>query len=96
MKRIEINENRLDTLNDIVLRLEKDLDEFQRLSKVYKELNKYYGSKSWFSDKEKYESGKIENIKAGVLSEDAVYDLDTNISELLIEMKEVIELYSNK
>lgn len=83
MKRIEENEIRLDNLNNIVNNLDKNLEELEKSVKDYKLLNKYYGSKAWFKDKEDFEKGKINNIKAGVLSEDAVWNLDEEIKDII-------------
>ena len=94
MKRIEEAENRLDKLNETVLNLNNCLDEFHNLLDDYKELNEYYGSKEWFKDKENYEKGKIKDIKAGVLSEDAVWNLDEDIRDTVDKMKDIIEKYS--
>ena len=96
MKRIEENEKRLDRLNNIVYNLDKSLEEFENNYKEYRLLNKYYGSKQWFKDKEDFESGKIKNIKAGVLSEDAVWNTLEDIDDLLKRMKKVINTYSKK
>lgn len=96
MKRIEDNEKRLDKLNTTVSNLENDLENFKSLIHDYYLLNDYYGSKEWFKDKDKFEKGKIKNVKAGVLSEDAVWNLDENISETLAKMKEIISLYEKK
>ena len=92
MGRIEDNEKRLDTLNKVVLSLDKHLDDFEDVIHEYYELNEYYGSKDWFQDKEDFESGKIKNVKAGVLSEDAVWDLDERINDLTTRMSGIIEL----
>lgn len=92
MGRIENNEKRLDNLNNIVSSLDKDLDYFKKLIPDYKLLNKYYGSKSWFKDKNDFEKGKIKNIKTGVLSEDAVWNLDEDVSEIIIKMQEIVLL----
>ena len=92
MGRIEDNEKKLDTLNKVVLSLDKHLDDFEDVIHEYYELNEYYGSKDWFQDKEDFESGKIKNVKAGVLSEDAVWDLDERINDLTTRMSGIIEL----
>jgi hypothetical protein len=92
MGRIEDNEKKLDTLNKVVLSLDKHLDDFEDVIHEYYELNEYYGSKEWLQDKEDFESGKIKNVKAGVLSEDAVWDLDERINDLTIRMSGIIEL----
>ena len=95
MKKIEDNEKRLDKLSKIVSKLNNNLVNFEDLIQDYYSLNEYYGSKEWFQDKDDFESGKIKNIKAGVLSEDAVWNLDENIKELIIKMEEIIKLYKN-
>ena len=54
----------------------------------YDKLNdKYYGSKNWFLDKEKFENNNIPNIRAGVLSEDAIWNMNESIKELIEELK---------
>ncbi len=89
MNRIEKNEKRLDDLNEIASKIEEDLDKLEDSIKEYQLLNKYYGSKNWFKDKEDFEKGKIKSVKAGVLSEDAVWNLDEKISEILVRMDSI-------
>ena len=91
IERIRKNEERLDNLNNIVNSLDKSLEDFENNIKEYKQLNKYYGSKSWFKDKEDFESGTIKNVKAGVLSEDAVWDLDERVKDIINRMKKTID-----
>jgi hypothetical protein len=92
MNRIEKNEQKLDNLNATVSSLILQLENFEKLIPEYHELNKYYGSKNWFKDKKDFENCKIKNVKAGVLSEDAVWNLDENISELIIKFEELSAL----
>lgn len=94
MNRIEENEKRLDTLNEIVSNLDNYFDLFEEHFEDYCLLNKYYGSNKWFKDRKEFENGKIKNIKAGVLSEDAIWNLDENINELLIRMKNLSNKYN--
>ena len=94
ISRILKNEKRLDNLLKTVHDLEIALDDFEKANKDYILLNKYYGSKSWFNDKENIEAGKITNVKAGVLSEDAVWNLDEEISCLLDKMKSILKVYN--
>ena len=96
MGRIEENEERLDKLNESVLALDKDLDSFEDLIHEYYSLNEYYGSKEWLKDKDDFEKEKIKNVKAGVLSEDAVWNLDENVKDLLTRMEGIIKLFENK
>ena len=93
-KRIIKNEKRLDdTLQSIKL-MQEALDIFKSNKKNIDLLNKYYGSKEWFKDKEDLEQKRITGIKAGVLSEDAIWNMNEDIKELLIEMNDIINLYS--
>ena len=93
MGRIEDNEKRLDLLNNTVLSLDKHLDDFEDIIHEYYALNEYYGSDDWHKDKEDFESGKIKNVKAGVLSEDAVWDLDERVKDLLTRMEGIVNLF---
>ena len=92
MNRIEKNEAKLDKLNDAVLSMNKQLDILEALIPEYQQLNSYYGSKEWFKDKKNFEIGKIKNKKAGVLSEDAVWNLDEDINDLTARMEQIIPL----
>ena len=92
-ERIEENEKRLDDVLSSVRKLEEALSLFKSNKDNLKKLNKYYGSKNWFKDKEALESKKITNIKAGVLSEDAVWNINEDIDDLIKEMKNIIKNY---
>ena len=92
-ERITKNEERLDNIQDSIQLLEFALNNFKKCKRDLYLLNKYYGSKVWFKDKDDYEKNKIPHIKAGVLSEDAIWDTNENIKELLEDMQSIIELY---
>ena len=91
IKRIITNEERLDSITLSINKLSVALNDFKSNVNNIKLLNKYYGSKNWFKDKEAYECKKITNIKAGVLSEDAVWNLFDEINNLILEMKNVMK-----
>ena len=93
-KRIETNEKRLDKSLACIKKLELALDEFKSNKKDLDLLNKYYGSKSWFNDKESFENKEITGIKAGVLSEDAVWNMNEDIKDLIEEIKEITNIFS--
>ena len=59
--------------------------------KNIEQLNRYYGSKNCFKDKEYFEKCKIKNIKAGVLSEDAVWNLDETVKDIFDRMKKIVK-----
>ena len=89
--RIEINEKRLDNSLKIVKKLEKALNDFEKNQVDLHLLNQYYGSKDWLKEKEELEKKPNPSIKAGVLSEDGVWNLMEDVSELKDTMKKIIE-----
>ncbi len=88
LERIELNEKRLDNIKESYIKLNDAFKEFKSLNKELSLLKRYYGSKSWFKDKEAYENKSIKQIKAGVLSEDEVWNLLTDIDDLLKEIQD--------
>ena len=94
VERITKNEERLDEINASIKELEEALKRFKSNKNNIKLINKYYGSKNWFKDKEALEN-KIINVKAGVLSEDAVWDTNENINNLINEMSSIIKERGN-
>ena len=93
IERISKNEERLDNITLSINELKQALYNFKSNKKDINLLNKYYGSKNWFKDKELYENEKIHKIKAVVLSEDAVWNILEEVKELINDMKSVIEYY---
>ena len=89
IERIKNNEEKLDIMLDISKRLEKALDDFENNQNTIIELNEYYGSKEWFEDKEAFENGLITDVRAGVLSEDAVWNTNEKLKELIERMKAI-------
>lgn len=89
INRIKINETKLDEINIVIHNLEKVINDYKNISNKIIDINKYYGSKNWFNDKEYFENGKISNIKAGVLSEDGVWNLLERIKELNEEISNI-------
>lgn len=85
--RINKNEERINKLLTIIKELNNSLDKYESNKKDLSLLNKYYGSKNWFKDKEELEKGNIKNIKAGVLSEDAIWNMLEEIKELKKRMR---------
>ena len=86
LSRIKRNEDLLDETLISISDLEKSLDNFKSNIKNIKLLNKYYGSRLRFKDKEMIENGSITNVKAGVLSEDTIWNMDEDIRFLIDEM----------
>ena len=85
--RIRQMEEFLDASAAAVEKLGAALNEYEAVQKQYKKLSDYYGSPRWMKDFEDDEAGKLpQDLKRGVLSEDAVYDLITENRELVIRM----------
>lgn len=83
INRITQNEKYLDESAEAVQKLRASLDAYLALREDRALLYAYYGSPEWFSDKAAQESGQLPpDLKCGVLSEDAVYDLITAEREL--------------
>ena len=91
--RIKQNEKSFDSAVKSVNKLNDALDEFISNRENIKIVNKYDGSKAWFKDKEALESGEIKKVKAGVLSEDGVWDMLDNIDEVIKKMKSILKKY---
>lgn len=88
--RVSINEDRLDKILKSIKDLEFALVEFKSNKENIELLNSYYGSKDWLSDKDNFENKKISQLKAGVLSEDAVWNINEDIKDLINEMKDIV------
>ncbi len=94
VERISKNEERLDRINVSIKQLNDAIEDFKSNLNDIKWLNKYYGSKEWFKDKEDYEKGKFQNLKAGVLSEDAVWNMNEELKDIICTMRK-IDVYIN-
>ncbi|MCI6272824.1 MAG: DUF4298 domain-containing protein [Erysipelotrichaceae bacterium] len=92
-KRIIKFENILDETEKILNDLEKVLDRLKENQKNYNELKQYYGSEEYIKDVDLDNTTDLyKNIKRGVLSEDAVYNLIGKSYDMYIQMIEVATL----
>lgn len=83
IERITVNETHLERCGEAVAALGQALSQYISVKGDLRKLEAYYGSPDWLTDKEMQESGALpEGLRCGVLSEDAVYDLLTEESEL--------------
>jgi len=90
--RISKNEKYLDSALLSIDKLEVALSLFKSNFDNIDLVNKYYGSKEWFKDKAAFESKKI-SVKAGVLDEDTVWNMNESISDLISDMKEIVSFF---
>lgn len=94
--RIQENEKMLDEVLMSINNLENALNSFKSNIKNIELLDKYYGSKIWFKDKENLEKGLIKNVKAGVLSEDLIWNMFEDVKYLISDMKNICDSYGGK
>ena len=89
--RITQMENCLDVSNETIRRLSEALDTYEQNQKSLQKLFDYYGSTLWMKDYADDEAGKLpKDLKRGVLSEDAVYDLITDHHELILRLTRIV------
>lgn len=92
IERIKHMEDILDRSKQVIYELEEALEKYKNICKEIQELETYYESDTWRADFEDDEAGKIpKDLKRGVLSEDAVYNLLSYHDELLEELASVVE-----
>ena len=91
IERIKQMEQYLDDSYDAVRALSVALNRYEAIQKSLEKLSAYYGSTLWMKDFEDDENGKLpKDLKRGVLSEDAVYDLLTDHHELMLRMSRAV------
>ena len=96
-ERITQMEERLDEFSEALSALSSALDKYEAALPAWKKLLDYYGGGLWMRDYEADEAGKLpKDLKRGVLSEDAVYDLIGDNRELITKMLEIAEVSLNK
>ena len=86
IKRITEMEIALDECREVLDDMESALDCLEAVREKMGELFAYYGSEEWFEDREL----KLPpDVKAGVLSEDLVYDAVTDAKDMSTRMLEL-------
>ena len=92
IERIRHMEQILDTSSEAFSSLAAAMEQYQTILPSLQELAEYYSSPLWRADFEADEAGMLPaDLKRGVLSEDAVYDLLCSHSHLIKELKTIIE-----
>lgn len=89
VKRISEMEAILDEAHKRIHALEEAIEAFEEYQDSIRELDRYYSGKDWKNDFEADERGELPvDLKRGVLSEDAVYDLLEQNQDLLNRLGE--------
>jgi hypothetical protein len=97
IERIEQMEQYLNESVKAVRTLSDALEQYDSIQNSLKKLTDYFGSMQWIKDYEADEAGKLPpELKRGVLSEDAVYDLLTEHHELILRMSDAVTKAINK
>ena len=90
IERITYMEQILDEATEAVSSLSESLEKYAAIQEKLQELIAYYSSKQWCQDFDDDSAGKIpSNLKRGVLSEDAVYNLLADVTRLQDQMKKL-------
>ena len=83
IERITYMEQILDEATEAVSSLSEALEKYSAVQDKLQELAAYYSSEQWRQDFDDDSAGKIpNNLKRGVLSEDAVYNLLADATRL--------------
>ena len=83
IERIKQMEQRLERAAAAVMTLSAALDRYEEIQGDISALNEYYGSKEWKQDYADDEAGQLPpDLKRGVLSEDAIWNVLTDSHEL--------------
>ncbi len=90
-ERIIEMERCLDRASQAVMRLSAALDEYAEAQDALRQLSDYYGSEQWKQDFAADSASLLpQDLKRGVLSEDAVWNLLEDIRDLKGRMAELV------
>ena len=90
IQRITYMEEILDDAAEISASLGNLLDKYSAVQTRLQELAEYYSSPQWKQDFDDDSAGKLpRDLKRGVLSEDAVYNLLSQFSDLKKQLQEL-------
>ena len=88
IQRISLMEDRYDEVTCVLATLEEAVDEYEDFKSELDALKDYMDSGQWKEDYEADEAGQIpSDLKRGVLSEDALYDLLNDADKILARAK---------
>ena len=90
IEKIQYMEQIMNRASEVMADFEKALENYTAVQVQLQELSEYYGSEEWFRDFDDDNAGKCpRNLRRGVLSEDAIYNLLSDNRRLLEQMQEV-------
>ena len=93
IERIKTMEQHLDRASQAVIRLSAALDDYAEAQEAIRQLSAYYDSDEWKRDFSDDEQGLLpRDLKRGVLSEDAIWNLLEDSRALNARMQEVLNV----
>ena len=88
LARIRLMERHLNRATAAVKRLEAAFDKWEDAQEAIAALEEYYGSDLWKQDLADDEAGRLPaDLKRGVLSEDGIWNLLTDVRDLTARLK---------
>ena len=92
IERVIRMESYLDESCAAIGELSEALEKYESILDKYYELEEYYGNGDWMDDYDADRAGEFpDDLKRGVLSEDAVYDLITEHIELVTRLQKAVQ-----
>ena len=92
IERITYMEQILDEAAEVASSLSDTLKKYSAIQPRLQELSEYYSSPQWRQDFEDDSTGKLPcDLKRGVLSEDGIYDLLSQFSDLKKQLQELTQ-----
>ncbi len=89
-ERIQMMEERLDRASQVLENLSSALDSYVEAQEDIRALDAYYGSEEWKQDYADDEAQRLpQDLKRGVLSEDAIWDMLDDNQALQTRIKEM-------
>lgn len=93
IERIKTMEQHLDRVSQAVMKLSSALDEYTEAQEALRELESYYSSDEWKQDFADDEAGLLpKDLKRGVLSEDAIWNVLEDSRNINTRMEEVLNI----
>lgn len=89
MQRIQEMEEKLNHQVDMLRQLEEVAKAYEANQHEYQDLQDYYYSDQYMQDFDAAGRGEYDKIPAGVLSEDAIYNLITDRQQVAIQLLEL-------
>ena len=88
IERIKENEKYLDNIEETLKGISKTIEDIEKIQPYLDKINEYYGSEDWYKDIEEHTKKQLK-VKAGVLSQDGIWNMNEKFDETLKELKEM-------